>query len=251
MIKYLLKIPYIRKKVIHCIKYNHFSDLELSIPINNDYWANLPENDSYDSFSEIFIDDEYSNLIPKIKIKTLIDIGAHYGFFTLWLQSNQPDQKIDALLVEPATRCKKALNKLSKNTALNITFINKCVDKPSLINSEFYERPHMASSGEPKDEREKPIKVSILQIEEITNWRSPPYDLLKCDIEGAEYTLIDEYESVLKNTRYLIIEWHKESGEYNEFLAKICNLKFTLIKSTFDKSSNFSTSVLFLKNNQL
>ena len=115
MIKFLLKIPFIRKKVIHCIKYNHFSELKLSIPIKNGYWANLTENDSYDSFSEIFVENEYKDFVPKIKIKSLIDLGAHYGFFTIWLQSNQPDHKIDTLMVEPASRCKSDVKGAARN----------------------------------------------------------------------------------------------------------------------------------------
>lgn len=247
----LLKISFIRKKIIHCIKYNYFSELGLSIPIKNGYWANLPENDSYDSFSEIFVDNEYKDFIPEITINSLLDIGAHYGFFTMWLQSNQPNHKIDALLVEPNSCCKKSLNAFAKDTDTNVTFINKSIDKPGLIKSDFYERPHMASSRVPKDENEKPITISILQIKEIISWKSPPYDLLKCDIEGAEYTLIKEYSYILKNTRYLIIEWHKGSGEYDDFIVKMCKLEFKLLKSTFNESSNPSTAVLLFKNNQL
>ena len=36
----------------------------------------------------------------------------------------------------------------------------------------------MASSRVPIDNKEKPIKISVLQVEEITNWKTPPYDLL-------------------------------------------------------------------------
>ena len=61
----------------------------------------------------------------------------------------------------------KAL-KTSRNTAHNITFINKCVDKPTHNKFEFYEGL-IWLLWRTKDEREKPIKVSILQIEEITN----------------------------------------------------------------------------------
>ena len=251
MIKYLFKIPYIRKKFVHCIKYDFFSELELSMPIKNGYWANLTENDSYDSFSEIFVENEYKDFVPEIKIKSLLDFGAHYGFFTIWIQSNQPDHKIHTLLVEPASRCKKALDTLVKDSETNITFINKCIDNPRLIKSEFYERPHMASSRVPIDNKEKPVKIPILQVEEITNWKSPPYDLLKCDIEGAEYTLVNEYSFILQNTRYLIIEWHKECGDYKDLLVKICKLEFKLLKSKFNKPSNPSTAVLLFKNNLL
>ena len=63
-ISVLLKFPKIRAKCIHYIKNNHFDELDISIPLKNDYCAKLFHNDSYDSFSDIFIQDEYKGFIP-------------------------------------------------------------------------------------------------------------------------------------------------------------------------------------------
>ena len=82
----LLKIPKLRTKFIHSIKQNYFNELDIAIPLQNNYWANLFHNDSYDSFSEIFIQNEYAGFIPDIEIKSVIDLGAHNGFFSVWLQ---------------------------------------------------------------------------------------------------------------------------------------------------------------------
>ena len=46
---------------------NYFDELDISIPIDNEYWAKLFRNDSYDSFSEIFIQNEMMTTMVNLK----------------------------------------------------------------------------------------------------------------------------------------------------------------------------------------
>jgi FkbM family methyltransferase len=47
-----------------------------------------------------------------------------------------------------------------------------------------------------------------------------PLDLLKIDVEGSEYNIV-ENSTILKECRYLIIEFHNHLGEYvQEFIGK-------------------------------
>lgn len=250
----LLKISFIRKKIIHSIKQYYFNELDISLPIENDYWARLYHNDSYDSFSEIFIQNEYQQFNPQIEVNTLIDLGAHHGFFSLWLQSKQPKIKIKSLLIEPSSRCEKALLNFihkEKITPYN-TYFKKCIGNPQNKFTKFYDRPHMASSQIKYDDDEDFIHIPILQIQDITNWNAPPYDLLKCDIEGAEWELLNHYKEILKETKFLIIEWHKGQVEYGEFRNKLIELDFNILQSTYSNSSQLrsnSTDLILAKNN--
>ena len=135
MLKTLLNIPLIRRRLIHCIKQNYFNELDIVIPIKNNLWAHLYENDSYDSFSEIFVQSEYEEFLPNIKIESLIDLGAHHGFFTLLMQSKQPDMKFDSLLVEPSIVCEEALTNfaLKKENIGRTTISNKCIGLVRLL----------------------------------------------------------------------------------------------------------------------
>ena len=65
----------------------------------------------------------------------------------------------------------------------NFTFFNKCI-KSSRWRKSFFDRPHMAASKYKTEDNEVATKVSVLMPEDILNWHQPPYDLLKCDIEG-------------------------------------------------------------------
>jgi hypothetical protein len=41
----------------------------------------------------------------------------------------------------------------------------------------------------------------------------PPYDLIKVDIEGAEYDFVARYPGVCAAARALVVEWHAPSAE--------------------------------------
>ena len=64
MIDLLLHIGFVRNKLLFHLKHKYFHEFEHSIPLESGYWAHLLEKDSYDSFSEIFIKQEYLEFIP-------------------------------------------------------------------------------------------------------------------------------------------------------------------------------------------
>ena len=249
----LLKIPKIRAKFIHSIKQNYFDELDISIPLQNNYWAKLFRNDSYDSFSEIFIQNEYEGFIPDIEINRIIDLGAHHGFFSIWIQCNRPGTKLKSLLVEPSARCFPVLRELTqrKEYLNNFHFLNKCIGNPQDEEILFFDRPHMAASKYKTENNEIPLKVSVLMSKDIFDWQQPPYDILKCDIEGAEWDLLRHYHEILENTKFLLIEWHNTHGKYEDFTRDCKKHNLELIKTTKSISEvlkNRSSHLLLLRN---
>ena len=249
----LLKIPKLRAKFIHSIKQNYFDEIDISIPLQNNHWAKLFRNDSYDSFSEIFIQNEYEGFIPDIEINRVIDLGAHHGFFSVWLQCKRPRSKIKSLLVEPSKRCFHVLTELTqrKEYLNNFTFFNKCIGNPQDEEILFFDRPHMAASKYKTEDNEVAIKVSVLVPEDILNWQQPPYDLLKCDIEGAEWDLLNYYNLILENTKFAIIEWHKNNKDYSQFIELIRELDFEVTNSSsncYEEQESDDSKVLLIKN---
>ena len=87
MISFLLKSQFIRNRIRFRFLHKYFHELNFSIPVGSNYYAHLLEPDSYDSFSEIFIKNEYENFIPNESISTILDLGANYGYFSLCLQT--------------------------------------------------------------------------------------------------------------------------------------------------------------------
>ena len=254
LIPALLKIPKLRAKFIHSIKQNYFDELDISIPLQNNYWGKLFRNDSYDSFSEIFIQNEYEGFIPDIEINSVIDLGAHHGFFSVWLQSTLPKRKIKSLLVEPSARCFPVLSELTKRKEYdNFTFFNKCIGNPQDGENLFFDRPHMAASKYKTENNEVATKVSVLMPEDILNWHQPPYDLLKCDIEGAEWDLFQYHSVILNSSRFVLVEWHQGKRSWEDFLKESETHNLELIKKTINTHEKLasSDSCLLLLQNKL
>jgi hypothetical protein len=53
-------------------------------------------------------------------------------------------------------------------------------------------------------------KFECIKLEDIDN---PIFDIVKIDVEGSEYNII-ENSSMIKESRYLIIEWHNHVRSY-------------------------------------
>jgi FkbM family methyltransferase len=217
------------------LRSDYFHEFNHSIPLGNNYWAYLLENDAYDSFSEIFVQQEYLDLLPDEPTLKVLDIGAHYGYFSLWLQSKNPDQVIKSLLIESSFRCLRSLKKLISDKKLNghLKLLPKAVGNPQNQITEFYDRPYMAGSLIKENDREHASRVKTLQEVEISDALPPPYDLIKCDIEGAEWEFLLYYSKTIKKTRYILMEWHswhRGGGGINQVENKLQDLGFEITK---------------------
>ena len=237
MIKLLLGISFFRKKLLFNLKQKYFHELGYSIPVQSGYWAHLLEKDSYDSFSEIFIQQEYLKFIPKEPISRILDIGAHYGYFSLWLQSKHPEIKLQSLLVEPSPRCTRSLKNLinQKKIGGRFSYLQGAIGLPNAEMAHFYDRAHMAGSRSSSSKSEKSIQVKNLITTDLMERLAPPYDLIKCDIEGSEWEFINNYQSLLTKSKYLLLEWHswhEGGGGFHQIEQLLQSLNFTLTCSS-------------------
>ena len=61
------------------------------------------------------------------------------------------------------------------------------------------------------------------------------FDLIKCDIEGGEWELFIHYPLILKNSKFLVMEWHSwhsGGGGFPQIENKLTDLGFQIIKSS-------------------
>ena len=233
----LLKSHYFRKSIITHILADYFHDIGHSIPIKNGYWVKILNNDAYDSFSEIFIKDEYVDFLPDTTIRKIIDIGAHYGYFSLWLQSLNGDITLESLMIEPCIDCHHSIGELIRDKRLIgiKQMIDGLIDDPKLGYSSFYDRPFMASSSFKNSTEDDVRKVQIITEDDIINKMQPPYDLIKCDIEGSEWELLLHYPKLLSGARYLILEWHSwhnGGGGRQQLVDKLTAIGYEITKSS-------------------
>ena len=236
--KTLLKSQYFRKSIITHIRADYFNEIDLSIKIKNGYWAQILNHDALDSFSEIFIENEYLEFLPETEIKKIIDIGANYGYFTIWLQSMSPNIELESLMIEPCINCHDSIDGLMKDQkSKGISHIlDGVIADPKLEHSSFLDRPFMASSSfVTPEEQEEVRKVRIITEDEIISKLSPPYDLIKCDIEGSEWEFLSHYPKILSGTKHLILEWHSwhdGGGSKDQIIESLKQMHFSIVNSS-------------------
>jgi FkbM family methyltransferase len=219
------------------LRHDYFHEFHHSIPLGNNYWAHLWENDAYDSFSEIFIQQEYSKFIPDEPITKILDLGAHYGYFSLWLQSNRPHDEIHSLMVEPSQKCHRSLDRLAKYSKLDgrFQYLQAAVGNPKEERTQFFERPFMGGSLFSSSSEDGHYDVKVLTLSSEPSLKDQSFDLIKCDLEGAEWEFITHYSSLLKNSKFVVMEWHSwhsGHGGFPQIESKLTEIGFQIIKSS-------------------
>jgi FkbM family methyltransferase len=219
----LLKLPltlalrcgFIRRRVAFEIKHHWFRDLELAIPLTDDFCCPIPELDSLYSFSEIFAAEEYGSFLRELPLPgRWIDLGSHTGYFTLYLawQHAVARSGVDwrALLIDADPRVEVlARQTLEKNkVGAHCQFLSGLISRETGTR-DFALRPGMGSSTDLKLAGVQSVqRVRTITPADILAALPPPYDLVKIDIEGAEYDFLECYEQVFAQARAILIEWH-------------------------------------------
>ena len=60
------------------------------------------------------------------------------------------------------------------------------------------------------------------------------FDLVKCDLEGAEWELITNYVSLLENSKFLVMEWHswhQGGGSFKQIERRLSEIGFEIIRA--------------------
>lgn len=88
---------------------------------------------------------------------------------------------------------------------------------------DFALRQGMGSSSE-LDGAEQLCRVPCITAEQIAAMFPPPYDLIKIDIEGAEYAFARNYRELCREAAWLLVEWHSQDreGKREAELRRLC-----------------------------
>ena len=145
---------------------------------------------------------------------TVVDIGAHYGYYTLLAAHlTGPKGRVIAYEASPAT-----YQTLIKNTAglSQISTFNQAV-ADQCTELKFYEFPNLYSeynsfdvsqfAHEPWFARNKPREITIpcTTLDQALSRESLPPALIKIDVEGAEDKVIRGMSYILNKTHPVII----------------------------------------------
>jgi len=191
------------------------------------------------------------NILNKIlnKPKNIIDIGAHMGSYTqMFLKLNQ---KANIILFEPNIYLYKKLIIRFRNSK-NLKIIN-CGISDKQTKKKFYinKNSDYVSSFSKVNRKSKYLMIRNLLLGSVTNkvtekivnvkkldafvfLKNIKIDLIKIDVEGYEEKVIKGGSAILKNTKIVLIEFHKDDmySDYNcnNIHNRLLNLGFVVFK---------------------
>ena len=214
----LLSLPGLRRRLAFAIKQDYFAELQLRMPLGTGLTAPLDEWDAFVAFSETFLGSEYGDLFQRIPLPDRwLDFGCHRGYFSLWVALEKARHgrrdASQALLIDADPRAATWFkNLMACNRSLRtFQFLQGAVATPESGDEVTFAQREGMNSLHPGDmpvECKDLITVPRLRAEHVTALLAPPYDLIKVDIEGAEFALLDTMGELLAQARHLVIEWH-------------------------------------------
>lgn len=216
LFKLCFRSVFVRQEAAFVLKHQHFSSLDLRLPVSLDYQCPLDHTQALLSFYEIFIAKNYELSFKLIPLpERWIDLGCHRGYFSLYVLSllaKDKAKRARALLIDADPRSRLWVQHLIDVNHLETTldYYQAAVSASPGPSVRFGLRDGMLSSeGEDFGPVEAWINVPKLSPATILERFKPPYDLLKIDIEGAESIFVDSFGPILEASRAILLEWHE------------------------------------------
>ena len=161
----------------------------------------------FDVVWDAFIEDQYE-IDHNIEIKTILDLGSNVGATVLRYNNLYPNAHIFAF--EPDPRNIKSLEKNMRNFRNKVTFSNNAISGKDGENIEFHlgTDHHWSSSLLDRESTGEVVSVSTVSLNKvIEDHNIKDIDILKFDIEGAEYDAFKNFKG-LERVKYIVGEVH-------------------------------------------
>lgn len=176
-------------------------------------------------FKQIFVDNEYDSLNLPDTAETIVDLGANIGLSALFFLKKYPDARIVA--VEPDAVnfeiMKKNLDRFSKSVAFLQAAIWPTDGEVSLV-EEDVNHSSLGAWGYRTEAQSENASVSVKSVSIPTikqQYNMDFIDILKVDIEGAEYELFEkDYENWIDQVGMIVIETHDRFKPNSEAMVR-------------------------------
>lgn len=201
-----------------------------------------PPIDSGDTvvFKDIFLHKAYADYFPFYRKSTIVDVGAHKGFFTLFAALNTPSES-RIFSLEPSRNNFEGLtrNLAANNLASRVSVFHGGLSDRSGTADLYLGAPENHSLFAAKDvdanKVSKKETVELMTLEDyLARFSIDQMDFLKMDCEGAEYqVLFSSRPETLKKITTISMEFHDLKTTAASGLSMIEFLKkngFTIVK---------------------
>tara|TARA_B100000508_G_scaffold24443_2_gene17618 strand:- start:12507 stop:13319 length:813 start_codon:yes stop_codon:yes gene_type:complete len=182
---------------------------------------------------EIFVFNEYV-WKPEHEVKTILDLGAHWGDTAIYYSCIFPEAEIIA--VEPMSSSFKRLSdhvvRFDRIKALHAAL----AEKTGMIDL-FYSENSVGNSLTEREQSQSKVTVRAVTVSEIKKFAQvEKFDLVKFDIEGAEQALFTNPEIKNLSTSFI-----------GEIHLDLIEMSLDEIRTTFE---GFEVTFNFLKKNR-
>lgn len=155
---------------------------------------------------------ELEILLEREPPSVVLDLGANIGLFTLWVLEHYPACTIVA--VEPdqdnVTLLKRnlELNGLQGDVEVLVAAAGVNVDIARLEAG----RAQLSRLSLPGEPRENTVEVPVIDVLPLM----ASSDMVKIDIEGSEWAILQDPRLIETATRVILLEWHKRGSDSNQ-----------------------------------
>jgi len=217
-----------------------FEWLDLTWPLPTGVRIRVAHYGDWAVYNEIFVNGEYDEAIAKAVDLAgnrpplhIVDLGANVGFFTLRAVDRLRRRGVDTGLAITAIEADEACTRTfqqrvcgDNGLAGNVRVVRAAVGERTgvaLLREALAHFPHgrlstirerrpAAGTSRPaiSGAAERP-EVQVPYVDLSTLLASvPQIDLLKCDIEGSEQPLIENYPDLFRKVRMAVFEFHRD-----------------------------------------
>jgi FkbM family methyltransferase len=196
-------------------------------------WLGVYENDKQRAMQELMMPGQ-----------VMFDLGANVGFYTL-IGSRMVGDGGRVIAFEPARRNLPYLHRhLALNNIKNCEVIEAAVS--SKEETVFFDVSTLPVSGHISQNREQPgYEVLTVVLDDLVNaGKIPPPDVIKCDIEGAEYEALIGTRQTLRKYRPTIVLATHGAEVHGRCCELLKDLGYEVTSLSKDKDVNASDELI-------
>lgn len=172
-----------------------------------------PSHD-YQTAQEIFLDRIYDCELDLGSVKRVVDLGGNVGYSCMFWCGKYPNASV--LTFEPhPTHCRLLEWHVRKN---------RYTKRVKLVEAAAGVRDEAANLTDQDDGSTivRDVQAGSIGVRVVDVFRAVPdgpIDVLKIDIEGSEYAILDDprFEALAARTRCVLLEWHLRGGRGETF----------------------------------